>query len=272
MSSTKPSAGQRVVLITGASSGIGQTCAAGLAREGYHIYGTFRSLPATDCPFTPLLMDVTSDESVHRAVGQVLAEQGRLDAVINNAGFALAGPVEGVSLAEVRMQLETNLLGPWRVCQATIGALREQRGYIINIGSLGGRVGMPFQSAYCASKFALAGFTESLSMEVRRQGIKVVLIEPGNFATHMTAKRRKVIPSDSPYQESFERVIATQEQAEARGADPAGVLRVVSRVLRSRNPRPRYSVGKRFERFGVAIKGVLPGRLFERLLMSFNGM
>ncbi len=272
MSSTQPPTEQRVVLVTGASSGIGQACAVGLAAEGYRVFGTFRSPPAVGCPFTPLLMDVTSDASVRNAVGQVLADRGRLDAVVNNAGVALAGPFEGVPLDEVRLQLETNLMGPWRVCQATLPALREQRGHVVNIGSLGGRVGMPFQAAYCASKFALAGLTESLSMELRRHGVKVVLVEPGNFATALTAKRRKVVPSDSPDRETFERVMAAQEHAEATGADPALVFRVVSRILRSRRPRLRYPVGKRFERFGVGARALLPDRLYERLLMWFNGM
>ncbi len=272
------SSNERVVLITGASSGIGQACARHLASRGWRVFGTSRragEAGRAQDGIEMVAMDVDSDASVERAVSAVLERAGRIDAVVNNAGWALAGAVEDTPADEARAQLETNFLGVWRVCRAVLPAMRAAgRGHIVNIGSIGGRVGLPFQAAYSAGKFAVAGFTEALSGEVRPFGIHAVLVEPGNYRTGITAGRRRSsgAGSASPYARRFHRAMAVIERDEARGADPEGVARVVARVLDTKSPRMRYLAGPAFERAAAAGKSFVPGRLFERIVMQLYGI
>lgn len=266
---------QRVVLVTGASSGIGAACARHLRERGLRVFGTSRQAAAVraESEVEMVAMDVDSDASVQAGVAAVLERAGRIDAVVNNAGWALAGAVEDTTVDDARAQLETNLFGAWRVCRAVLPAMRAaRRGHIINIGSIGGRVGLPFQAAYSASKFAVAGFTEALSGEVRPFGIHAVLIEPGNYRTGITATRRVSTGESSPYAAAFARVMGVVERDEHRGADPAEVARLVGRILHTRSPRLRYMTGPAFERFAARGKDFLPGRLFERVVLRIYGI
>lgn len=266
---------QRVVLVTGASSGIGAACARHLRERGFRVFGTSRRAEsaAPEGGVEMVAMDVDSDASVPAGVAAVMERAGRIDAVVNNAGWALAGAVEDTAVDEARAQLETNLFGAWRVCRAVLPVMRAAgHGYIINIGSIGGRVGLPFQAAYSASKFAIAGFTEALSGEVRPYGIHAVLIEPGNYRTGITATRRVSTGEGSPYAAAFAKTMEVVERDERRGADPGEVARLVGRVLDTRSPRLRYMVGPAFERFAARGKGFMPGRLFERVVLRIYGI
>ncbi len=268
---------QTVVLITGASSGIGKACAEHLACRGYRVFGTSRHAPFPPAPPSPGLptmiqMDVTQDESVRRAVDFILRGAGRLDVVVNNAGFGFGGAVEDTSIEEAKEQFETNFFGMLRVCRAVLPAMRERgSGLIVNISSIGGVIGLPYQGLYSAAKFAIEGVTEALRMEVRRFGVRVTLIEPGDTRTGFTANRRRVRAArENPaYAEDFARVMAVVEADEQGGASPEGVARVLERIIRARSPRPRYRVGAFFQRLAATLKGILPGRLFEWLLMKY---
>src|ERR1700759_1228852 len=192
---------KQVVLVTGASSGIGLACATYLAGRGYRVYGTSRRAGNSQGGSVAMLTaDVTDDQSVEEAVAAVLEREGRLDIVVNNAGMGIAGPVENTSIEEARRQLEVNFFGAFRVCRAVLPALRSQRsGYIVNIGSIGGLIAIPYQAMYSASKFALEGLSEPLRMEVRPFGVKVVIIEPGDHKTAITENRRMAETSGSAY-------------------------------------------------------------------------
>src|ERR1700759_3251829 len=192
---------KQVVLVTGASSGIGLACATYLAGRGYRVYGTSRRAGTSQKGSVAMLVaDVTNDLSVEQAVAAVLEREGRLDIVVNNAGMCLAGPAENTSIEAAKSQLEVNFFGAHRVCRAVLPIMRSQRaGYIVNIGSIGGLVAIPYQSMYSASKFALEGFSESLRMEVRPFGIRVVIIEPGDHKTAITENRRMAETSGSAY-------------------------------------------------------------------------
>ncbi len=236
-----------VVLITGASSGIGEACASYLYGCGYRVFGASRRIGEAALPagIVRVAMDVDNDSSVTAAVEAVVAQAGRIDVVVNSAGYSLVGAVEEMSLEEVKAQLETNLFGVWRVCRAVLPVMRRQgSGCIINLSSLAGRIGLPFQAPYCASKFALEGFTESLSTEIRPFGIHAVLIEPGNFRTPLTARR--VVAAGAAqstiYGESFWRVRQVIERDELQGPAPEGIARVVHRIINTRSPRLRYTV------------------------------
>jgi NAD(P)-dependent dehydrogenase (short-subunit alcohol dehydrogenase family) len=263
----------RVVLITGASSGIGQACARHLARQGYQVFGTSRRPQGgADEPFEMIPMDVTDEDSVRQGVATVLARAGRLDVLVNNAGFGFGGAVEDTSIDEARELFETNLFGMLRVCRAVLPHLRERRaGTIVNVSSLAGLIGQPFVGMYCATKFATEGLTEALRMEVRPFGIHVVLIEPGDTQTAFTANRRRTQASQpaSSYADNMQRTMAVIEHDEETGASPEAVARLLERILRSRSPRLRYPVASASQRFAAAARKVMPAGLFERLLTRY---
>jgi NAD(P)-dependent dehydrogenase (short-subunit alcohol dehydrogenase family) len=263
----------KVVLITGASSGIGQACARHLARRGYQVFGTSRRpRPGAEEPFEMIPMDVTNDDSVRQGVAAVLAKAGRLDAVVNNAGFGFGGAVEDTSIDEAREIFETNFFGMLRVCLAVLPHFREQRaGTIVNVSSLNGLIAMPFVGMYCATKFAMEGATEALRMEVRPFGIRVAMIEPGDTRTGFTASRRPTQASQaaSPYADNMQRVLAVIEHDENTGSSPEAAARLLERILRSRSPRLRYPVASAFQRFAASAKKLMPAGLFERLLTRY---
>jgi NAD(P)-dependent dehydrogenase (short-subunit alcohol dehydrogenase family) len=260
-----------VVLVTGASSGIGACCAAYLSGRGYRVYGASRS--ATASPgVVPLAMDVTNGASVSQAVAAILAREGRLDVLVNNAGFGIAGAVEDTSVEEAVAQFEVNFFGVFRVCRAVLPVLRRQgAGYIVNIGSIGGLIAIPYQGLYSASKFALEGLSESLRLEVRPFGIHVVLIEPGDLHTPFTKNRRPTEASaaGSAYRDRFERSIARMESDEQRGPAPDGIARLLYRVINHPNPRLRYTAGPAAERATVWLKRFLPNAVLEKIMRHY---
>ena len=258
---------QRVVLITGASSGIGKACAEYLAARSFHVFGAQRhSINHGTGAVESLTMDVDDEESVNRAIQIVLEKAGRLDAVVNNAGFALMGSIEDTSIDEAKAQMETNFFGVLRVCRAVLPIMRESgTGHVINISSLAGVLGLPFSGLYSASKFALEGMTESLRLEARRFGIRVVLIEPGDFRTQLPMKRRIATASETndAYRDAFTRMKAAQDKDEAKAPTPEPVALLVERILKTDNPAARYSVGMLGQRIVVPLKRLLPQRVFE---------
>lgn len=264
---------KRVVLVTGASAGIGRHCADSLERAGWTVIGASRR-GTSSAGWSGLVMDVDDDASVESGVASVLATHGRIDAVVACAGWGLAGAAEQTPIGEAKAQVETNFWGAVRVVQATLPTLRAQRGgRVVLMSSIGGLLGIPFQAFYSASKFALEGYGESLAYEVAPFGVHVTLVEPGNFKTDFTESRRKVdVAGDDPYRAARERAIAAMERDEVNGADPAKVADVVAKVLASRHPPRRISVGKLDERVGPVAKRLLPFAIFERAAKGSLGV
>jgi NAD(P)-dependent dehydrogenase (short-subunit alcohol dehydrogenase family) len=273
---------QRVVLITGASSGIGKACAHHLYWKGYKVYGTSRCAPwpsdapiaGTDQPetFRLIPMDVTSDESVRQGVQWILEREGHLDVVVNNAGYGLAGAVEDTELEEAKAQMETNFFGVDRLCRAALPIMRQQGGgYLVSISSIGGLIGIPFQGLYSASKFAVEGLMESLRAEVKPYGIRVVLIEPGDFHTGFTASRRKTRSAEpgTIYATRFAKALAVMEKDETRGPSPEQVGYLLERIITKKSPRLRYMIGPLSEKVAVGLKKILPSGLFEWAIMMY---
>jgi len=270
-----PSPNQNVVLVTGASSGIGQAISRHLAGAGWRVFGTSRQQTAGSGGVEMLAMDADDDGSVSHAVAAIVEKAGRLDAVVNNAGWALMGPVEETSMAEARAQMETNFFGVLRLCRAALPVMRAQRsGYVVNISSLGGVFGMPFSGIYSASKFAVEGLSESLRLETRRFGVHVVLVEPGDTRSQLPARRRTAEAAlhDSAYREIFDRFQAKQAGDEAKAPPPDAVAALVGRILRDPRPALRYSAGMWDQRMVLPLKRLLPHRWFERILGAALGV
>jgi NAD(P)-dependent dehydrogenase (short-subunit alcohol dehydrogenase family) len=262
----------RVILVTGASAGIGKECADYLSRAGWTVAGASRR--GTSDGWQGLVMDVDNDQSVADGVAWVVEEHGRLDAILACAGWGLAGAAEETSIVDAKAQMETNFWGAVRVTQSVLPIFRRQGGgRVLLMSSLGGVLGIPFQAFYSASKFALEGYGESLAYEVAPFNIQVTLIEPGNFKTDFTASRRLVeSPEADAYTIAREKAIAVMERDEINGADPKDVAKVVERVLNSARPPRRVSVGKLDERVGLLGKRLLPFRLFERAAKGSLGV
>jgi short-subunit dehydrogenase len=272
---------KKVVLITGASSGIGQASAQYLYHKGYQVYGTSRkvqrhpsraSQTERTATFPMLQMDVDSDKSVRNGVDYILREEGRIDVVVNNAGFGIAGAVEDTSLEEAQALFETNVWGAFRVCKAVLPLMRAQRsGYIVTISSIGGHIAIPFQGLYSASKFALEGMTEALRMEVRRFGIHVALIEPGDCCTQFTVNRCRTIEShhNQAYAEQCNAAVEVMEHDETHGFAPDKIARVLERIIRKPSPRLRYAVASPPQKLAVVLKKALPSRCFEFLIRKY---
>ncbi len=244
----------RTVLITGCSSGIGEATAARLARTGWSVYATARKpetlsdLAAAGC--RTLALDVTSEASMSAAVDTVLNESGRIDALVNNAGYSQSGAVETLDLDDVRRQFETNVFGLMRMCQLVLPSMREHReGRIVNISSMGGRLVFPGGGAYHATKYAVEALSDALRFEVAGFGIKVVLVEPGLITTNFenAAVASMEGNADGPYAEfNAEVAKATKEvysgPMRRLGGGPDAVAKVIEKSLDARRPRIRYTV------------------------------
>ncbi|MBX7057869.1 MAG: SDR family oxidoreductase [Leptospirales bacterium] len=267
----------KTILITGATSGIGQACAERLAKRGHRVFGTGRSVRSameSKAGVTLLPMDVNSDASVRSAIAEIEKDSGRLDVLVNNAGYAVMGAVEDTSMEEARQQMETNFFGALRLCQAVLPIMRRQRsGTIVNISSLAGVLGLPFSGLYSASKFALEGMSESLRWEVKGAGIRVVLIEPGDFNTQLPAHRRfSSDRSGGAYREALAKFKANQDRDEAKAPSPEAVARLLARIVESRSVRLRYTVGMPGQTIVAPLKKLLPGRLFDGILAAALGL
>ena len=261
----------KVVLITGASSGFGKATAERLAKHGYTVYGTSRK-EMDDSDIHYIIMDVRDRESVKRGVEKVVAEEGRIDVLINNAGMGIGGSLELATEEEIDLQMGTNFGGCVNVCQAVLPVMRMQgEGRIINLSSIGGVMGLPYQGFYSASKFAIEGFSEALAAEVRGFGIRVSMVEPGDFATNFTARRRnsELTAKNAAYGSSFARSISIIEKEENGGLKPEKLAKKIEKIIESKKPRLRYVVANLEQKFSVVLKRILPGNMFVSILRNY---
>lgn len=264
----------RVVLVTGTSSGFGRAIASALHARGDRVFGTFRSSPVA-AAFPQLTLDVGDEASVEAGVEAVLKEAGRIDAVVNNAGWGLAGAAEDTTVAEAQAQLDTNFFGVHRMCRAVLPYFRRQgHGRFVIVGSLAGLVAMPFQAFYCASKFALEGYAEALRMEVKPFGVHVSLVEPGDYATGFTGSRRRSAGSGlgSPYASSLERAIAIMARDEQANPDVTPVALTVLAALDARTPPLRLPTASLEQRLLLAIKPFIPTAWVEWVVERTYGL
>jgi NAD(P)-dependent dehydrogenase (short-subunit alcohol dehydrogenase family) len=256
----------RVVLITGASSGVGQSTARLLSQRGFAVFGTSRNpTGAEGVPGVQMLpLDVRADDSVRACVDAVVNQSGRLDILINNAGYELAGAVEEISSDEVKAQFETNFFGVIRMVNAVLPLMRQRtRGHIINVSSLSGQTAIPFLGIYSASKFALEGYTEALRQEVKPFNIQVSLTEAGFLRTPMMNHRqvaaRRMIEYDPWRQRALNAIRASEDKAPG----PDVVADTLLEIISSSTPRLRYLIGQQAKSV-TRLRRFLPAAMFEQ--------
>ena len=273
---------QKIAVVTGSSSGIGLLTTIELARSGYRVVATMRDLgrssrlveAAQKAGVSEQIdmrqLDVTNFDAIAGVVDGITGDHGRIDVLVNNAGFSSAGFVEDTQLAELRHQMETNFFGAVAMSKAVLPLMRKQRsGHIIQITSVGGRAPAPMLSSYSASKFALEGWSESLRIEVHSLGIRVVLIEPGAYDTDIW-ERNLVIGKDaldpnSPNKERSQRFAEFVEGRASKRGDAREVAQAIVRAVKDPNPKLRYLVGAD-ARVQVWFRRLTPWRSYERIV------
>ena len=247
---------ENVALVTGCSSGIGLETAVALAREGHFTFATMRNLKKVEAlekivkdenlPISILELDVDNKESMDNAIEKIMEQKGRIDTLVNNAGWGMWGTVEDVSIDEFKEQFETNFFSIVRMIQKIAPIMRKQKsGSIVNVSSVAGRIGFPVSPAYISSKFALEGLSECLRFELSPFGINVITIEPGVIKTNFfdSMKMAKRSDSNSVYNDITSKVISGVKMMAEMGTEPKEVANAILKSINDKNPLPRYIVG-----------------------------
>jgi len=269
---------KKVILVTGASSGIGKSTAEQLLTEGHIVYGAARRVEKMQFLETAggkaIAMDITDEEAVKQAVQQIIDEQGRIDVLVNNAGYAVYGPVETVDMDDARQQFEVNIFGLARITQEVLPHMRAAgAGTIINLSSMGGKIYTPYGAWYHASKHALEGWSDCLRLELKPFGIDVVIIEPGLIKTEFgnvmlqpmidrakgTAYEEQVLPFAKTSQEAYEKPGET--------SPPSRIAQEISKAIRAKTPKTRYAAGK-MAKMLLRTRTFVSDRIFDRLILS----
>ncbi|MGB0880666.1 MAG: SDR family oxidoreductase [Polaribacter sp.] len=261
----------KVVLITGASSGIGKAIANLLSEKGYKVYGTSRNpKKAENFSFDLIALDVLKVETIKKAVNFIIKKEGRLDVLVNNAGMGITGSIEDTPTDEMRSVFDTNFFGAIDVMKAVLPQMRLQKsGKIINITSIAGYMGLPFRGVYSATKGALELVTEATRMEVKNFGIDVVNIAPGDFATNIAAGRYHTpVFKNSAYKEKYQANLDVMDAHVDEGMNPKKMAKKVYQIINTKKPKIHYKVGGFMEKFSIVLKRILPDVWYEKLLMN----
>ncbi len=265
----------KIVLITGGSSGIGKSIGEYLTQKGFVVYGTSRN-PSNieNHPFKLVALDVTSTKSIANAIDEVISAEGRIDILINNAGMGITGPIEETPTDEMRKVFDTNLFGAIDVMKAVLPHMRmQQSGLIINVTSIAGYMGLPFRGIYSATKGALETVTEAIRMEVRNFGIEVTNVAPGDFATNIASGRYHTpVFENSPYKETYQQNLDLMNSHVDSGSDPIEMAKAVYKIIHTKKPRIHYRVGDFMQKFSIVLKKILPDKVYEKLLMNHYKM
>ena len=273
---------EKVAVVSGSSSGIGLLTAVELALNGYRVVATMRNLEsrgrleeaAHKAGVRDRLdlrrLDITEFDSLPGAVEAIVRDHGRVDVLVNNAGFSVAGFAEDMTLDELRLQLETNFFGNVAMTKAVLPVMRAQKsGHIITVTSVAGRLGQPMLSAYCASKYALEGWSESLRIETHSLGIRVVLVEPGSYDTDIWTRNvviaKGALDPASPNKERSQRFAEFVKNSAKHRRDAREVAKLIVRIACDPNPKLRYLIGTD-AKVQVWLKRIVPWRKYERMI------
>lgn len=261
----------KVVFITGASSGIGKAIGEFLTKKNYRVFGTSRAPEKIKDSVFPLLkLDVNIDSSIGDVVSRLIAETGKIDVVINNAGVGITGPVEETPETEIIKAFRTNYLGPINVIKAVLPQMRKQGyGHIVNITSIAGYMGLPYRGIYSSTKAALEITIEAMRMETHQFGVKMTNVAPGDFATNIAAGRYHApILKGSPYEKAYGNTLKVMNEHVNSGSDPMKMAKVVHQIIETENPKIHYKVGGPIQKFSIVLKRILPDKVYENLLLN----
>lgn len=262
----------KVVLITGASSGIGKAIAEFLVNKGYTVYGTSRNPEKIENPlnFPLVALDVTKPETISSAISKIISSEGKIDVLINNAGIGITGPIEETPDEEIKKAFDTNYFGPLNVIKAVLPEMRNNKsGLIINITSIAGYMGLPYRGIYSASKGALELTTEAYRMELKNFNIEMTNVAPGDFATNIAAGRYHApVLKGSPYEKPYGNTLKLMNQHVDEGKNPTLMAEVIFRIIQAKNPCGHYKVGDRMQKFSIVLKRILPDKIYEKLLLK----
>lgn len=261
----------KVVLITGGSSGIGKSIGGFLHAKGFVVYGTSRNPEKVLNSVFPLVaLDVRNVDSIKTAVAKIIESSGRLDIVINNAGVGITGPLEEIPMEEIKNNFETNFFGPIEVMKTVLPQMREQKsGLIINITSIAAYMGLPYRSVYSASKGALELITEALRMEVKQFGIEITNVAPGDFATNIASGRYHApVLKGSAYEKVYGDMLATMNEHVDAGSNPNEMAEAIFKIIQKDKPKVHYKVGVFMQKFSIVLKRALPDKVYEKMLMN----
>lgn len=265
---------KKVIFITGVSSGIGKACAKILTKDGYIVYGTSRKVtdPIEVDGYTVLKMDVTDPNSINSAISHVQNKEGKIDVLINNAGIVYSGPLVMHSLYELKSQFDVNFFGMVNMVNKIFPIMKKNgSGLIINISSIGGVMGLPFQGAYSASKFAIEGYSESLRLELNKFNIKVVVIRPGDVKTSVVQNRIKYekIQEDTLFKQQYLKTLKIIEYEESNGLDPEIIAKTILKIIKNKNPKSYYIVANFIQKLSVTAKRILPPLIFDKIISKY---
>ena len=261
----------KVVLITGGSSGIGKSIGVFLHHKGYSVYGTSRNPSmVTDSIFPLVQLDVRDSLSIHNAIAEVVRQAGKIDVLINNAGVGITGPVEEIPMEEIKNNFETNFFGPIAVMKAVLPHMRQHRsGLIINITSIAAYMGLPYRGIYSASKGALELITEAMRMEVKDFGVSITNVAPGDFATNIAAGRYHApVVQGSAYELPYGNTLQLMNEHVDSGSDPNQMAVAIYSIIQNSNPKIHYKVGAFMQKFSIVLKRILPDKVYEKMLLN----
>ncbi len=265
---------QKVILITGVSSGFGRAMAGTLAGKGHKVYGTVRRQTEPIPNVKYLFSDLLDEDSIDTAFNSLMTAEGHIDVFINNAGTGIGGPLEFCSPEQVGRQMDVNFGGMVRWMARVVPVMRRQGyGRILCISSIGGLIGLPYQGAYSASKFAIEGYCQALRLELRDKGVKVIVIEPGDFSTSFTSSRSSVSsPEAAAAYPSYEASLKSIEKDERNGLKPEYLAGRIAKIIELRHPADNYVIASFLQRLSVFAKWLLPSKIFARLLSAYYGI
>jgi short-subunit dehydrogenase len=266
---------KKVALVTGASSGIGKETAKLLVKNGYTVYGSARRVDKMndlkDAGIKLLAMDVTDETAMVNGIAEILKNEGRIDVLINNAGYGSYGAVEDMPMSEAKYQFEVNIFGLARLIQLVLPTMRNQKsGRIINISSIGGSIGEPHGAWYHATKFALEGLSDSLRMELTQFNIDVVVIKPGAILTEWNGIAREnliKVSGNTAYKELAYKHVKMLANADAQGSNPIVVAKTILKSVLATKPKTRYATGKSAKLI-LFLRSILSDRMFDKLMLS----
>lgn len=261
-----------IVFITGASSGIGKSIGEYLHQKGYKVYGTSRHPKQKEHNGIHFVaLDVTKKETITAAIKEVIAKEGRIDFLVNSAGKGITGAMEETPDEEIEKAFAVNYFGVIKVIKAVLPHMRQQKsGMIINITSVAGYMGLPFRGVYSATKSALELTTEAFRMELKPFNIKMTNIAPGDFATNIaTGRFHTPVYPDSPYKKIYSTILDEMDRDVDKGKDPILMAEKTYHVMQQENPTIHYKVGEFLQKISIALKHILPDKLYEKLLMKY---